>query len=112
MHRCPAVQKNCLAFLNQITAGPTDHSLSFDILNEPGHEISLPRRPSTHRAAMSPLQQPLLFQDSKIFAQRGLADFEDRSQFIQMDAPASCDERGDLLLSLGGKEGGREILAA
>jgi hypothetical protein len=58
---------------------------------------------------MSPLHQPLLFQDAKIFPQRWQAQLEDRSQFIQMDAPASCDERGDLLLSLGGKKGRRGI---
>src|SRR5260221_12445478 len=105
MRCCPAVQKNRLAFLNQITAGPTDHSLSVDVLDEPGHDISLRRRPSTNCAGMSPLHQPLLFQDAKIFPQRWQAQLEDRRQFIQMDAPASCDERADLLLSLGGKKG-------
>ena len=60
---------------------------------------------------MGPFQQPLAFQDRKIFAQRGLADFEDRGQFIQMDPPATRDESRDFLLSLCGKNGGRrEIL--
>jgi hypothetical protein len=59
---------------------------------------------------MSPLKQPLLFQDSKVLPQRGLADFEDRSQFIQMDFPATRYERGDLLLPLGSKDGSCKIL--
>jgi len=59
---------------------------------------------------MGPLHQPLPFQDSKIFSQRGLADFEERSQFIQMDPPATRDESRDFLLSLCGKNGRREIL--
>ena len=59
---------------------------------------------------MGPFQQPLPFQDCKIFAQRGLADFEDRGQFIQMDPPATRDESRDFLLALCGKNGRREIL--
>jgi hypothetical protein len=59
---------------------------------------------------MGPLHQPLSFQDRKIFSQRGLADFEDRSQFIQMDPPATCDKSGDFLLSLCGKNGRRCII--
>ena len=59
---------------------------------------------------MGPLHQPLPFQDRKIFSQRGLADFEDRSQFFQMDPPTTCDESRDFLLSLCGKNGRREIL--
>ena len=56
---------------------------------------------------MGPLQQSLPFQDGQIFAQRGLADLEDRSQFIQMDPPATGDQSRDSLLSLCGKNGGR-----
>src|ERR1700737_2505203 len=110
MHRCPAVQENRLALLDQITACPADRSLGLDVLDEPGHKISLRRRPSTERSAMGPLHQPLPCQDCKIFSQRGLADFEDRSQFIQMDTPATRDESRDFLLSLCGKNGRRKIL--
>ena len=110
MHRCPAVQENCLALLHQITAYPADRPLGLDVLDESGHEISLRRRPNTERPAMGPLQQSLPLQDCKIFAQRGLADFEDRSQFIQMDPPATRDESRDFLLSLCGKNGRRCII--
>src|SRR6266446_1564540 len=106
MRRCPAVQENRLALLDQITAYPADRSLGFDVVDEPGHDISLRRRPSTERSAMGPLQQPLPFQDSKIFPQGGLADGEDRSQLIQMDPPATRDESRDFLLSLCGKKRG------
>ena len=33
---------------------------------------------------MGPLQQPLPFQDRKVFAQRGLADFEDRNPSLTL----------------------------
>ena len=60
---------------------------------------------------MGPLQQTLMLQDIKIFPQRGLTDFEERRQFLHMDPSATRDKRGDLRLSLGGKNGGYEILA-
>ena len=84
--------------------------LASSVLNEPRHQIALSLRANTERTAMSPLKQPLLFQHSKVLAQRGLADFEDRSQFIQMDSPATRYERGDFLLSLGSKDWGYKIL--
>jgi hypothetical protein len=59
VHCCPAVEKNRFSVLDQITAGTADRSLSVDILNEPGHEISLSWRPSAERTAMSPLEQRL-----------------------------------------------------
>jgi hypothetical protein len=55
VYRGPAVEKNRLPLLNQITAGATDRSLGFDVLNEPRHEIPFSRRSNTDRAAMSPL---------------------------------------------------------
>src|SRR5258708_15820955 len=87
MRRCPAVQENRLALLDQITAYPADRSLGFDVVDEPGHDISLRRRPSTERSAMGPLHQPLPFQDSKIFSQRGLADFRSEEHTSELQSP-------------------------
>src|ERR1700679_3569398 len=105
MGRCAAVQKNRLALFNQVAGCQSDRLLGFDVLHKPGHEISLRRSASAERSAVRSLQHPLLFKYRKILAQGGLADFEDRSQFIQMNPPTTGDERGDFLLSLCGKKG-------
>src|SRR5271165_2509330 len=105
MRRCPAIQVNRLTLFNEIAACQADRLLGFNVLHKPGHDISFRWRACAERSAMGPLHQPLPRQDVKIFSQRGLAHFEDRSQFIQMDPPATCDESRDFLLSLCGKNG-------
>src|ERR1700722_3994634 len=105
VRRCPAVQEDGLALFNQITGCQADRLLGLDVLHKPGHDISFRWSASTKGSAMGPLQHPLAFQDRKILSQGGLADFEDRGQFVQMDPPATRDERRDFLLSFCGKNG-------